>query len=266
MTSWTNCPTDVANFVNDLITDITRICAGTFTGGYLHGSLAMGGFNPQSSDIDILVVTNRSVTLADKRHLAELFLERSGHPYPIEISILTEQQLLDWKHPSPYEFHYSEMWRTKYELALTLGSQEFFDHRGNQDVDLAAHLTVTKERGICLSGKPISEAIPFIPREHYLDSILSDFHNCLDNIIETPIYSVLNLVRVYLFAKAGLVSSKIEAGEWALLNLPEEFEPTIQKVVEKYSNARSSVCFSPQELTLLRDYVCDLRVDLGGGR
>ncbi|MEI2358527.1 nucleotidyltransferase domain-containing protein, partial [Mesobacillus zeae] len=28
-----------------------------FIGFYIHGSLAMGGFNPKSSDIDVLVVT-----------------------------------------------------------------------------------------------------------------------------------------------------------------------------------------------------------------
>lgn len=255
MTSWTTCSIDVTSFVNVLVKDITRVCGGNSIGVYLHGSLAMGGFNPRSSDVDVLVVTNHSLTLNDKRKFAALFLERSGHPYPIEISILTEGQLSAWSHPSPYEFHYSEMWRAKYELDLTRGSHEFLDRRSNQDGDLAAHLTVTKERGICLSGKPISQTIPSIPRQHYLDSLLSDFHDCLDNIIETPIYSVLNLVRVHLFAKAGVVSSKMEAGEWALFNLPKEFKPTVQKVIERYSDTTTSVDFAPQELYLLRDYM-----------
>lgn len=163
--------------------------------------------------------------------------------------------MLNWNHPSRYEFHYSEKWRAKYELDLTRGSREFLDHQNRQDGDLAAHLTVTKERGICLSGKPISEAVLSIPRQHYLESILSDFYDCLDNTTETPIYSVLNLVRVYLFVKDGMVSSKREAGEWTLLNLPETFKPTIQKAVEKYSKATSSVDFTPQELSLLKAYI-----------
>lgn len=255
MTSWATCSAGVTNFVNDLVADIKRISAGDCIGVYLHGSLAMGGFNPQSSDIDVLVVTNRSLTLDDKRKFAKLLLECSGHPYPIEISVLSEQQLLNWNHPSSYEFHYSEMWRAKYELDLTRGSQEFLDQQNQRDGDLSAHLTVTRERGICLSGKPISEIIPSIPRQHYLDSILSDFYDCLDRITETPIYSVLNLVRVYLFAKDGVVSSKKEAGEWALSKLPERFEPTVQKVIENYTNSTSGVEFTTQELFTLKDYI-----------
>lgn len=255
MTGWAHCSADIKNFVEDFVADIRRITVDNFAGAYLHGSLAMGGFNSQSSDVDILVVTERSVTLDEKRKLAELLLQCSSHPYPIEISILAAHQLVKWKHPTSYEFHYSEMWRAKYELDLERGSQEFLNHQSQRDADLAAHLTVTRERGVCLAGQPIGKIIPFIPREHYLDSILRDFCDCLDNITATPIYSVLNLVRVYWYARDGVISSKEEAGEWALFNLPEEFKSTVQKVIDNYSNAASVSEFTATELSALRDYI-----------
>jgi len=57
-------------------------------GLYLHGSLAMGCFNPACSDVDLLAVTRRGMTVETKRRVAELLLKTSGAPSPIEISFL----------------------------------------------------------------------------------------------------------------------------------------------------------------------------------
>ena len=43
--------------LNVLIPDVQAILGDQFIGMYLHGSLAYGDFNPQTSDIDFLIVT-----------------------------------------------------------------------------------------------------------------------------------------------------------------------------------------------------------------
>ena len=45
------------------------------TGVYLHGSLAMGCFNPEKSDIDLILVIDRDVTDQQKRQFMETVVE-----------------------------------------------------------------------------------------------------------------------------------------------------------------------------------------------
>lgn len=115
---WKTCPSDIKSFIFKFKGAIKKILNEDFLGFYLHGSLAMGGFNPISSDIDVLVVTNKPMKVEKKRNLAQFFLNFSNSSHPIEISFLNKEQLMDWKHPCPFDFHYSEYWRKQYESDL----------------------------------------------------------------------------------------------------------------------------------------------------
>ena len=116
--NWNDSSSVTKEFVLELVRETKQIICDNFIGFYLHGSLAMGGFNPQSSDLDVLVVTHRSITIDTQRILANLYLNYSTNPYPIEISFVSKIQLDNWKHPALYEFHYSEFWRDRYEVDL----------------------------------------------------------------------------------------------------------------------------------------------------
>ncbi|WP_010649791.1 aminoglycoside adenylyltransferase domain-containing protein [Oceanobacillus massiliensis] len=251
------CPSDVKDFIINLQKGISEIVNDRFVGFYLHGSLAMGGFNPKSSDIDVLVITNESMKVEDKRNLAQFFLNYSNSPYPIEISFLNTEQLKDWKHPCPFDFHYSDFWRKRYENDLLRGTYTFLNDEVNTDTDLAAHITITNHRGICVEGEPIDEVFPSIPKLDYISSILGDYQECLGNIEEDPIYCSLNLIRVFWYLKEGAISSKQEAGNWGLQTFPQELSITIRKVVNSYANKTGTYFFDKGELILLRNYISE---------
>ena len=103
-----NCSQDVQLFIGQVQAELDAILKENFIGTYIHGSLALGGFNEASSDIDLLVVTKNALRLADKQRLTELFLTVSNTPYPLEISFLHSDQLKTWQHACPYDYHYSE--------------------------------------------------------------------------------------------------------------------------------------------------------------
>ncbi|AMX85132.1 MULTISPECIES: aminoglycoside adenylyltransferase domain-containing protein [Geobacillus] len=253
--NWVTCPSDIRNFVFRILSETKEIVKQDFIGFYIHGSLAMGGFNPNSSDIDILVITSKSMTIENKRKLAKLFLSCSNNPFPVEISFLNEEQLKNWRHPCPFDFHYSEFWRERYEDDLVTGSYQYLNGDIKTDADLAAHLTITTNRGVCVEGKPIEEVFPSIPRSHYISSIMGDFQDCLENIEEDPIYCTLNLIRVFWYLKEGIISSKLEAGNWALLTFPREIKNTIKKVVNSYANEHDTYDFERDELLILKNYI-----------
>ncbi|KGX83400.1 aminoglycoside adenylyltransferase domain-containing protein [Pontibacillus marinus] len=255
--NWETCSSDIKDFILNLHKEITKIINDNMVGFYIHGSVAMGGFNPISSDVDILVVTEKPITVVTKRKLAKLFLTCSNSPYPVEISFLNLDQLKYWKHPCPFDFHYSETWRERYENDLLRGTYYFLNGDVKTDSDLAAHITITNNRGICIVGAPIIDVFPIVPRSDYISSIVGDFKDCLENIEEDPIYCTLNLIRVYWYLKEGVISSKQEAGNWGLGTFPKEFSMTVKKVVDCYANHKNAYELEKDELLLLRDYISD---------
>ncbi|MGD6960410.1 aminoglycoside adenylyltransferase domain-containing protein [Rossellomorea aquimaris] len=252
---WQTCPIEVKNFILGIQKEITKILNDDLVGFYIHGSLAMGGFNPNSSDIDVLAVTNKSIALETKRKLAKFFLNCSNSPYPVEISFMNKKQLRDWQHPCPFDFHYSEFWRERYQDDLLRRTYEFLNEDINTDPDLAAHITILKNRGICMAGKPIAEVFPLVPRSDYISSIVGDFKDCLDSIEEDPIYCTLNMTRVFWYLKEGVISSKEEAGRWGLSALPKEMSITVNKVLGCYTGQKDAYEFENDELVMLRNYI-----------
>ncbi|MFP3471291.1 nucleotidyltransferase domain-containing protein, partial [Micrococcus sp. SIMBA_144] len=98
----------VNNLILSVQKEMTTILNDDLVGIYIHGSIAMGGFNPDQSDIDVLVITNKAIEVESKRELASFFLKCSNSPYPIEISFMNQEQLKFGKHPCAFECHYSE--------------------------------------------------------------------------------------------------------------------------------------------------------------
>ena len=255
VSSWETCSLEIKDFVINLLYKTKGLLKEDFIGFYLHGSLALGGFNSKNSDIDVLVITNKTMTVETKRNLAELLLSFSNEPFPVEISFVNLEQLKNWAQPCPFDFHYSEIWRKRYQDDLSKGTYQHLNGEVRNDADLAAHITILNHRGLSLEGPPIDEVFPSVPRSHYISSIMGDFQECLENIEEDPIYCALNLIRVYWYLKEEVISSKQEAGNWGLSSLPKEFGITIQKVVNSYADDKEQYKFEKSELLTLRNYI-----------
>lgn len=248
---WGNCPQELKDFVFDSLNKMINIIEEQPVGIYLHGSLAMGGFNLHRSDIDLIVVTKLPLSIRKKQELTHFFLEQSNKPFPIEISSLTLTQLESQQHPTPYDFHFSEFWRERYETELL----DYINGEEKTDGDLAAHFTILNHRGICLKGRPIHEIFPSVPPQDYLSSILEDYEECLEKIHKNPVYSLLNLIRVYWYLKEGQICSKEEAGVWGQQHLPQEFGLLVQQVTKAYETDRANKVFLEKDLIAARDYL-----------
>lgn len=79
----------------------------------------------------------------------------------------------------------------------------------------------------------------------------------MKNIEKDPIYCSLNLIRVYWYLKEEVISSKIEAGNWGLTNLPKELGSTVRKIIESYVGENTTDLFNKEELIFLRNYISD---------
>ncbi len=252
---WADCPHSVRTQINTFIDDLQVILKYNLPGIYLHGSLAMGCFNSDRSDIDLLVVTARGMSIETKRRVIQLLFYASMAPSPIEISFLVEQQMHPFQHPLPFDLHYGESHREQYRQALINGEWMRWNDETKRDIDLAAHLTVTLARGVCLFGKPINEVFPAVLAQYYAASIVDDFQWGRNRMVDNPLYFILNACRVYAYLLDGSIFSKDEGGSWGLLTLPGAYHSVIAQALEIYRGSRKDEPFDVAALDLFATYM-----------
>lgn len=255
---WNSCPKATRQQTHRLIDGFRQRLDSNLIGVYLHGSLAMNCFNPATSDVDLLVTTCYRIPLETKISMIELLLVVSGLPHPIEISFLCQEDLTPWRYPTPYDLHYGEDWRKTFSTNLATHPRKQPNEQPQVDPDLAAHITVTRERGVCLWGAPIQQAFPQVPRKDYVASIVSDLQWAHDRMGQgvSWVYGVLNACRVYAYLRERQILSKAEGAEWALNVLPNEFHPIINSALETYHDQRGGNSVGDQRMAeQLMDYV-----------
>ena len=204
-------------------------------GVYLHGSAAMGGFNPRKSDIDYLVVVNERLSAGQKQRIGTglVALAKDAPAKGIEMHIVTLAALKKFTYPTPFELHYSQMWHDQFaNHQVDFATQKY-------DGDLAAHLAVTRSRGIWLYGEPIEAVIPEIPPQFYRAAIVSDVEDAGEQIVGSPSYYILNLCRVLVYLLRGEVASKIEAGNQGAQLVAPRYRQLVKDALDEYQeNAR----------------------------
>jgi streptomycin 3"-adenylyltransferase len=245
---WPDCPVAVREQIDRLSSALASILSEHLGGIYLHGSLAMGCFNPRHSDLDLLVIAANPISLSTKRQIVEYLLVCSQQPRPIEISLLAHSQLHPWRYPTPFDLHYSEMWRDSYTRDLAAGTWQAWNTGQRHDPDLAAHITVINARGICLAGEPIAAVFPAVPADDYRASLAGDIHDSLESIAGDPVYAILNCCRTYAYIRDGRILSKEEGGRWALGALPAGFRATVASALAAYRSATEDQHFEPGAL------------------
>jgi streptomycin 3"-adenylyltransferase len=194
--------------------------------------------------------------LETKRRVVELLLRCSGAPRPIEISFLRRPDLAPWRHPTPYDLHYGEDGRERLQQDLISGGWERWNDVGEQrDGDLAAHVTITWHRGMCLYGAPIREVFPEVPRADYVASILEDLEWARERLRGNPVYAVLSSCRVYWYLLEGRICSKAEAGEWAVGFVPEEYWEVVSWALAVYRGKERGEFVGEGALERFAEYV-----------
>lgn len=66
MSNWHTCSSEVAEFVKKLMVETKRILGSHYVGFYLHGSLAIGGFNQNEAILTFWSLPKRELPLKRK--------------------------------------------------------------------------------------------------------------------------------------------------------------------------------------------------------
>ncbi len=240
---------DFKNILDIITSSCTEIFRDNLTGIYVHGSIAMGCAT-RNSDMDLLIILKQPDTIVKYSIFIEKIMNiREAPQKGIELSMVLKKYCDAFKYPTPFELHYSDEHRSRYE------NDKSYICGNGYDKDLAAHFMVTKNRGICLYGEPIDTLFPAIPNDIYLDSVFYDLSDAHEGILTDTVYHVLNLCRTLGYVKDNCIRSKLEGGQWAASNIEKKFLPVINHAIAIYSNNASNNTFSKHLLADFCEYM-----------
>ena len=194
-------------------------------GVYLHGSIALNAFNPNSGDVDILVVVKDSSDVSEKLAIAKDIVALDGAPRPVEVSAIKLNDAKAWKTPGNCVFHYSDFWREKYLARFRdPASKVYVVDREFPDADVTSYIKLINQSGIVLYGQKIRDVFADISDEDFWSSISSNMEE-YDFHAYNPRYfasNILILGRILSFKKETRILSKYDAGLWMMQNVPED--------------------------------------------
>ena len=110
---------ELQSLLDAFVAQSRAILVDCLTGVYLHGSAAMGYFQPQKSDVDLLIVVENA--LPDELKLQYMAMVTAMNDYApqkgIEMSVLRRDVCKPFVYPTPYELHFSVMIKTSRRIA-----------------------------------------------------------------------------------------------------------------------------------------------------
>ena len=133
------------SLINGFVEQSKDILRDNLVGVYLHGSLVMGCFNPQKSDIDLIIVIDKPISDSVKRAYLDMVVQfnEAGPEKGIEMSIVLRKVCKPFVYPTPYELHFSAGHLEWFEEA----PDEYIREMNGTDKDLAAHFTIINKKG-----------------------------------------------------------------------------------------------------------------------
>ncbi|MDQ6419466.1 DUF4111 domain-containing protein [Paenibacillus sp. LHD-117] len=255
---WKDCPPDVRRQA-DLIRNYLHDYLGkSLIGVYVHGSISLGSFLPERSDLDLLIVVDRALSAKERFKLMIAFLSLHRQPVHVEASIVLKSDMEKWSYPTPYQFHFSEHWRKRFEAMEAREDDLFWRFEGDAtDSDLACHVRLTKQFGVTLYGPEPSAILPDVPESDFWHSIRADadYSAKLSGDLENE--GVLSLLRIWAYKETGSILSKTDACQWAAGALPEPLRPFAENAINEYASNAAPARYNQNELHAFKTFLLE---------
>jgi streptomycin 3"-adenylyltransferase len=201
-------PGDVETFVRDLSHRLAAAGPEMLVGVYVHGSAVLGDFQPDASDVDILVVVQDRIPPSSIQAMTRILSELGlGPGTGVEVSIVEESAARRPSPPWPYRVHIT----TSPAERKTVWCEP-----GYGDSDLILHYAVTRQAGWAAYGPPSTDVVGEVGRRTLAAQLAAELRWAVDYSSES--YAVLNTCRALRWAKEVMLCSKTAGGIWALSN------------------------------------------------
>jgi predicted nucleotidyltransferase len=202
-------------------------------GAYEHGSAVLGGVQP-TSDIDILVITGRLATLAEKRRLVDGLMAISA-PFPppgpercVEVTVVAQPQVRPWRYPPSFDLQYGEWLRKRFEHEDSLPLQ------ATVNADLTTLLTIVLLGDQPLFGPSPGALLDPVLMKDCIRAMVSDIDVFMDEFEGDTRNLLLRLARIWQTVVTGTIDRKDRAAAWARERLPPDYQQLMERARAMY--------------------------------
>ena len=221
----TTLPVEVTPLLEALLGGVQDALGENVAGVYLCGSLALGSFDPETSDVDVLVVTEKPVTEAQLVSLQALHeripVEGNEFGRPYEVYYIDRQTLRRFE---PGQRH------------VKAGVDEEFGWKPQRQNWVIERWTV-RQHGLVVLGPDPAELIDPVTTDDLREAARSELQVRIADWARegaepepwlqrrsSQAYEAITVCRALYTIECGSLPSKSEALEWALTSLPQEWQ------------------------------------------
>jgi hypothetical protein len=226
---------DVKTILCELLAGVQAILCERFVGMYLYGSLAAGDFDPQTSDIDFLVVTDDElpeelVAALEAMH-ARLAVGSSKWAAKLEGAYMPRRVLRRYDPgdaPNP-----------------CIHEGDFYLARQGSDWVIQRH--ILREHGVVMAGPPPHTLIDPVSPEELQQAVVAFLRKWWQPMLDDPtrlqrpdyqVYAVLTICRALYTLQNETVVSKPAAAKWAQETLDGRWPALIARALAWRSGER----------------------------
>ena len=225
---------DINELLDLLLNNVKAILQEKFLGMYLYGSLSSGDFNPKTSDIDFLVVTN---SLFPEEKIAAL---KSMHEQiwasGMKWAARLEGSYVPKDHIRRHNPHGP--------ACPTVNEARFYVDRRGSDWIIQRH--IVRECGVVVEGPDPKTLIDSVTAEDLRSAIHGILQEWWFPMLEDPSwlkkhgsnyhgYAVISMCRALHALQHGTIVSKPVAVQWAEQSLEPRWHPLLEKAVASQS-------------------------------
>jgi hypothetical protein len=221
-------PPSVTPLVDALLADVVGALGDNFVGLYLTGSLALGGFDPETSDVDILVVTGEPLSDAEFAEVRVLHdripPDANRYEIPYDVTYIDRATLRRF---APGRRH------------VKIGHSEPL-HHGDHRPNWVLERWTVRDHGVIVAGPDPKTLIDPVSPEELCQAVRDELRHRLRSWTEglwplaelevraAQAFEVETACRALHTLRSGAPGTKNEAQHWALRNLPERWHDLIR--------------------------------------
>ena len=205
---------DVAVFGDQVAQVLARILGPDLAGVYFVGSVALGGYVPGESDIDIVAVASAALTGPQRQAVASGILEASAACPARGLEFTLYRRDIAGSRPGGAGFEVNANGGPRMPAAVHL------DPATEPGFWYVLDRAIAHRSGLVISGPPARQIFTDVPRRTLLEAMEESmaWHRAHE---KATLYSVLNACRAWRFAAEDVLGSKLAGAAWARARWPD---------------------------------------------
>jgi hypothetical protein len=205
---------EIAAFGDQVAGALARIVGDDLVGVYFVGSVALGGYVPGESDVDIAGVSGSALSRGQKRSVAAAIVEVSEVCPARGVEFTLYRREVAGRLPEGADFEVNANGGPRMPTAVHL------DATAEPGFWYALDRAIAHRSGVVITGPPPRTVFADVPRQSLLKAMYASmvWHRVHE---KASLYSVLNACRAWRFAEEDVLGSKLEGATWARTRWPD---------------------------------------------